>query len=286
MKKKNLNILLGGFFLAVLTSCGNENIEKTAKEFSSELGIDSSPVETTIQASEIITGDYNYLILSKDKQDSSELTIDYAYYSIDDSGKTGVFFKDTINQVIADFVYAVSDMNEERTRPSFSISMFKESLPLFASFYEEMIQDEITAEMFPWQIQSKIAINDSFPDFVQLTTSSWSYTGGAHGNGFIVYTLVSKEDGHDMKMNDFFKDLGELNLLAAKLLKNDRELSVTEPLSNAGFWIEDESNFLNENFYFENGDLIVQFNPYEIASYADGPIEIRVSKSDLKPFLK
>jgi len=286
MKNIQSTIILSGALIVLLTSCGNESIDKTAEEISSEIGVELKPTETSSDEEQIITGNYKYSLFSKDKKDSSELIIDFAYYAVNDSNKTGVAFKDSVNQVVADFVYAVSDMSEERTRPSFSVSMFKESLPLFASFYEEMIQDEETENMFPWEIQSQIVINDTFPDYVQLTTASWSYTGGAHGNGFVVHTLIDKKDGSEMKMDDFFKDLKELNVLAANVLKKERNIDVTKSLSEAGFWVEDESSFLNDNFFFENGDLIIHFNQYEIASYADGPIEIRVSKSDLKWFLK
>ena len=286
MKNIQSIIIFGGALIALLASCGNESIDKTTEELSSEIGENLNPKETSPKEGQVTTGNYDYFLFSKDKKDSSELIIDYAYYSVNESGKTGVIFKDTVNQIIADFVDAVSDMSEERKRPSFSVSMFQESLPLFASFYEEMTQDDVTANMLPWQIQSQIVLNDSFPDYVQLTTASWSYTGGAHGNGFVVHTLIAKEDGREMKMDEFFKDIKGVNLLAATVLKKERNLDASKPLSEAGFWVEDESNFLSDNFFFENGDLIVHFNQYEIALYADGPIEIRVSKTDLNKFLK
>lgn len=278
--------MIGGILIVLLMSCGNDNIDKTAKEFSLEMGIVTDPDMVIENEGKIIEGQYDYILFSNDKSDSSELTLDYAYYSTKKSLESRSIYQDSVNQIIADFIDAISNMSEERVRKSFSVEMFKESLPLFASFYDELIQDEISKEMFPWALKSSIEINDSFPDYVKLTTSSWSYTGGAHGNGFIVYTLVSKNDGHDLTLGEFFNDLPQLNELAVKVLKKDRELSKDESLSEGGLWITNESDFLTNNFYFENDDLIVYFNQYEIASYADGPIEIRISKNDLKELLK
>ncbi len=285
MNYRTIKLLLIGGIFTVAISCSNENIEEMEKELSSEIGINNNVKEDNNFESEIITGTETFLILSKDKQDSSQISLEYAYYSIDENGNCGEVYQDSINQLVADFVYAVSYMGEERIRPTFSIELLKESLPLFNSFYQDMIKDEIAADQMPWDLQSGIEIKEN-DTTVLVETGSYSYTGGAHGNGFVVYSIVSKKDGHDMKLSEFFKDLPQLNLLAAQTLKKEKELSENESLADAGFWIEDEANFLNENFHFENGDLIVRFNQYEIASYADGPIQIRVSKEELKNFLK
>jgi len=279
-----MKLFSGLLVLTIFLSCDSADNDSVKNEGDVEILLENSLETDKAGKSEIITGNEVYILYSKDKSDSSELTLDYQYYSIEQD--TDNVFQDSVNQVIADFIDAVSNMSEERVRKSFSTEMFKESLPLFASFYNELIKDEVTESMFPWDLQSSVSINDYFPEYVKLTTSAWSYTGGAHGNGFTVYTLISKKDGHDMRLSEFFKDVKDLNILAAGILKNDRKLSQVEPLSNAGFWIEDETSFLNDNFYFENGDLIVLFNQYEIASYADGPIEIRIPKSDLIRFLK
>ncbi len=283
-----MNLFFSGIIITLLASCSNENINDASRELSSELGLEvNEHLEDKEQREESIlkTGKESFIVYSKNKLDSNEITLEYAFYLPADDGKCDAVYKDSINQLVADFVYAVSDMGEERKRPVFSIEMFKESLPLFNSYYQEMIKDEVTSMQPPWMLRSSIKIEEK-DSIVLVATSSYSYTGGAHGNGFDAYTYISKKDGHDMKLNDFFDDLKGLNSLALEIFRKDRGLSQSESLSNAGFGIEDETNFLNDNFYFKNGDIIFLYNQYEIAAYSEGQIEVRIPKEELKRFLK
>jgi len=52
-------------------------------------------------------------------------------------------------------------------------------------------------------------------------------------------------------------------------------------LEEYGFWFQGDAFEVNENFYFENGNIVFLFNPYEIAPYAGGTSELIIPLSDL-----
>ena len=278
--KKTIVVCISTLLLA---SCGSQKKDEVNSSLIKETT--ETQGEKVENKSILKTGKESFIVYSKNKLDSNEITLEYAYYSLVDDGKCDAAYKDSINQLVADFIYAVSDMGEERKRPIFSMEMFDESLPLFNSYYQEMIKDEIASTQPPWLLRSNISISEG-DSTVLVITRSYSYTGGAHGNEFVIYTIISKNDGGELKLNDFIQDVSSLNLLASSILRKDRNIDKNQNLADAGFWIDDESNFLNDNFYFENGDLVFLFNQYEIASYADGQIEIRIPQNGLKRFLK
>ncbi len=282
--KKNFYFVIG-IAITTLFSCEENQSHEISQAVDETSFVEENDNSRDFE-SKIVEGELKQLLYSNDRKDSSELKMKYAYFEVDDNRRAGDVYQDSVNQLVADFVYAVTYLGEERSKPSFSLDLINNSLSVFSSFYKEMIADEETINHVPWDLQSEVSIDDSFSDYVQVTTSSWSYTGGAHGNGFIVYFLLSKSDGHDMKLDEFFNDIPKLNILAASKLREKYKLSPEQSFSDASLWIEDETNFLNDNFYFDNGDLVFYFNQYEIASYADGPIEIRLSEEELKPFLK
>jgi hypothetical protein len=43
---------------------------------------------------------------------------------------------------------------------------------------------------------------------------------------------------------------------------------------------------LSDNIGFEKGKMDIHYNQYDIASYADGAIDIELSIEDVAPFLK
>ena len=51
-------------------------------------------------------------------------------------------------------------------------------------------------------------------------------------------------------------------------------------------FFENDTFTLPENLGFSEEDVILVFNQYEIGSYAEGPIELRVKKSDVASFFK
>lgn len=114
------------------------------------------------------------------------------------------------------------------------------------------------------------------------TGTDYDYTGGAHG-----YTGV----GHDV----FDMTTGEI-VAEADLFVEDYEVGVAELLAASleGYLTEegDDEDVMfsmpepNGNFAVSEEGITWTYNPYEIAPYSMGIIDLTVSWADLKPFLK
>jgi len=149
------------------------------------------------------------------------------------------------------------------------------------SFYAEYYNLTI-----PYYIDEKILV------FTQL---NYEYLGGAHGLSLLHPLTFSLENGEILssKSKDLFKDVNDKKLLALLLggLEDYDEKSFfkdetgTQRFLN---WdgVKKEFIALPEDFFISNKGVEFVFAPYEIASYAEGYIRIRLSFETLKPFIK
>lgn len=118
---------------------------------------------------------------------------------------------------------------------------------------------------------------------LQTYTATYNeYTGGAHGMyglGVDVYDLTTGEVvTEEALFREGYED-GVTGLLAASLEKyladndEDPEMMYGEPVPNGNFGVSEEG-------------VTWTFNPYEIAPYAVGVVELTVSWAALKPYLR
>jgi hypothetical protein len=114
----------------------------------------------------------------------------------------------------------------------------------------------------------------AYGQYVIVTRTLESYEGGAHGMTTTEYRVFDREKGRVIGLADI---AGETE---RKLLKETVELTLRENygipegagFSSAGFF-EDEIT-LPENFFLSEKGIGFHWNPYEIAPYAMGAIEV------------
>jgi hypothetical protein len=113
-----------------------------------------------------------------------------------------------------------------------------------------------------------------------------SYTGGAHGTSTRRYYVIDTKELRLLSLEDFFRDprSPELRRLVYNALRSYSGLAEGRPLSEGAFF-EDEPELSTDFFVSEKG-LGFHWNPYEIASYSEGSIEITLPWQDIQALLK
>lgn len=123
------------------------------------------------------------------------------------------------------------------------------------------------------------------PTLLTVGFSEYSFTGGAHGNygtGVYSYDLVNKKE---LRLADVFKpgyEAAVSKLLAAKARQTYR-LNANQPLSEIFF--QDDIG-PTENFGLTDKGIFFVYNPYEIAAYVYGQIELFVSFAEVEEWVK
>lgn len=108
------------------------------------------------------------------------------------------------------------------------------------------------------------------------------YTGGAHGMNALICNVFDLTTGETVSEADLFAEGYQEGVSALLKTALDAFLEAQEEGEDLVFGAPAP----NGNFSVSEEGVTWTYNPYEIAPYALGAIELTVSWSDLKPYLK
>lgn len=124
------------------------------------------------------------------------------------------------------------------------------------------------------------------PNIISFQLFRYLYTGGAHGYSAITFLNVNPENGEELLKEDLFDDMDGFVAFAEEKFRKERNIPEDQSINYTGFWFEDDQFYLPESVGVTNDSLVFVYNQYEIASYADGRIELSISLEEAKPYLK
>lgn len=118
-----------------------------------------------------------------------------------------------------------------------------------------------------------------------LSSFDYSYTGGAHGNYGTGFTNLDMKRKKVLTLNDVItkKGIEKLPALLEKYFKIQRGVPQEKSLQDAGLFIDTIP--VNENFMISPGNIMFNYVPYEIASYADGEIKIIIPYNEFQEYV-
>jgi len=122
-------------------------------------------------------------------------------------------------------------------------------------------------------------------DLLSLGFFHYNFSGGAHGNYGTTPASYDLRTGRRLRYNDFFQPIAaqKLPALLGQAVRPLLNLGPSESL--------DKQLFVNKmpvthNMYLTANGAIFVYQPYEIASYAQGEIRVFVPLSSLRPLLR
>ena len=119
------------------------------------------------------------------------------------------------------------------------------------------------------------------------TMDVYEYNGGAHGNRYLLIQNYDLQTGdavseQDLFIDDYYEPLKAL-LLEALIVQTD-EAETKKDLRRLGYSVADVVP--NENFYVTPEGITYVYNPYEIAPYAMGCIQISLPWDSVRHLLR
>jgi len=140
--------------------------------------------------------------------------------------------------------------------------------------------------MLSWDFDEDVKVIYNANDILSLEFSAYYYTGGAHGGYGSIFKNIDLKSGKTILLKDLLKPgyQDALSSIITKALKQQYGMTETTKLSDNGFFVEtiDPSS----NFYLTKKGIGFVYNPYEIACYANGMIDIFVPFSDMEAIVK
>jgi hypothetical protein len=160
----------------------------------------------------------------------------------------------------------------------------KEAITSFNNGYQhlqKLYDDEPTG----WEAKIKGSFTYEDETFATIMLESYLYTGGAHGYTSIRFLNFDKIKGIELDAEELFENTLEFSAYAEDLFRKKEGIPLDKPINYTGFMFERDSFYLPENIGFTEKGLKLLYNPYEVASFADGVIELNVPHKEVKKYL-
>lgn len=178
-----------------------------------------------------------------------------------------------INSAIKSYVITalqVGESNDSVTKSvEASIENFNKEYNSFINDFPESAQE--------WEAQIDGEVIFKTPDVISVSLTSYTNTGGAHGNLNISFLNFNASTGESIENNELFKDISAFKTLAKTYFEanlEDKDL------------IFDTENFrLPKNIGYSDDGIILLYNTYEIAPYSSDIIEFSIPFEEAKPHL-
>ena len=138
-----------------------------------------------------------------------------------------------------------------------------------------------------WYLDYVISNLELEPNYICLKQEFTSYTGGAHGNYTELYTTFDKQTAKQLSLNALFEsgystDLAEIITHKYKL---DNGLTPADALTSKSSLFVDTIE-PTENFFLTSSTITFIYNPYDIAPYSEGLIQVEVPLENVKHLIK
>lgn len=164
------------------------------------------------------------------------------------------------------------------------ITSIKNALKSFQNAYQEL-QKLYDDEPTNWEANIVGTISYEDEHFITLLLDSYIFTGGAHGYGSKTFLNFDKKKGIELENIDLFKDVEDFQVFAEEMFRQKEKIPIDKSINHTGFMFEQDSFYLPENLGFTQAGLKLLYNPYEVASYADGAIELVLPHAEIKKYL-
>ncbi|MFA0964213.1 DUF3298 domain-containing protein [Roseivirga sp. BDSF3-8] len=171
--------------------------------------------------------------------------------------------RDSIGNLVREYVY------ENDARAQF----FKKYSP---SLIDTLGEEYRNMTLSKWEVTNDLSVEYNTPELVTLKFNTYQFTGGAHGNGSVVFFNFDPASGQKYSIRDLLKDpadMDSLNAVAETIFRQRYELG-NQSFKTAGYWFQDNEFSLNDNFTITGQGLNFLYNAYEITSYAEGTPEL------------
>ncbi len=219
---------------------------------------------------------------SKSYDSTSTKSENYVHVKIDyvefTQAKTKVV-QDSLNKIVDHYINAPIFEQKTKTLEYLAQSLINEYKNLKKEFPD-----------FPggYELERNVEVLYSNDKLACVKFDEYSFFGGAHPNSVMFYTNVDLQTGRTIKLDELFVDgyKSDLNKIAEKYFRKERELKPDEDLEQAGFWFNENKFSVNENFAITKSGLSFFFNDYEVTSHAAGPTLIEIPYPELESIIK
>ena len=185
------------------------------------------------------------------------------------------------------------DSADTAPAPASLAALWQQQRQEFARDYQAEIKEE-AADMSPDSLPAysmrhensqSVQLLCHTKDLLTLGFFSYSYSGGVHGNYGTEAASFDLRTGRRLRYADIFRSAAQTALLPIldRTVRRALKIKPTEPLNEQ---LLVDTMTVTQNVGLAPGGVVFIYQPYEIASYAQGEIHLFVPLAELRPLLQ
>jgi len=183
-----------------------------------------------------------------------------------------------INKEIENVVIASLNTEENPT-----VNSAEEAVQHFNTAYQNL-KKEFPEEIVPYEASVNCEISFQNSNIVSVCIDSYIFTGGAHGSGRSTYLNMDVRTGEVLQNKKLFKDYDNFLSFVEQAFRKQQNIPQDQSINSTGFFFENDSFSLPENIGITDTHIILYYNDYEISSYAEGPIQLKLNKEEVTDY--
>ena len=188
---------------------------------------------------------------------------------------------DTVNEAVAQVVTSSLSVDPDEEK---KIKTLDEGLANFISVYRDYKADfPQSPEDYEVKMTSKVSHQDE--NLISIAIDAYTYWGGAHGYGSKRYLNFDVQTGGQLDKETLIKDKPGFLAYAENKFREQQDIPNDGNINDTGYMFENDTFSLPENIGFDGDDVILVYNPYEVAAYAEGQIVVRIPVEEVKDYL-
>lgn len=225
-----------------------------------------------------------------DNQTESSPSVDFVAKTYNDSTDKGAAIAITIPFANGESE-AIAAINKELFKTVKTVineaseeSNYEGLMQSFIKDYEAF-KSEFPDSAIGWEaiVESSVELNT--PELICIEIDTYIFTGGAHGNTITASKLFDPKTGKSLELKDIVKDIPAFTKIAESNFRKTFEIPTDATITSTGYWFENDTFALPLNIFFTEHDVVLHYNQYEIAPYAEGSKEVRIAREEVKDLL-
>lgn len=168
-------------------------------------------------------------------------------------------------------------------------AFLKEEFEQSIQWYNDIISDTLDykerPDSFSYSFETGFEVMYNSKNFLSIKLDHFQYTGGAHGNYYSTGYNISMLTGKLLKLTDIIKS-DSFDILSYECEQAILDTFQVSSLLEAGLFENEVVILPDQDFYIVPGALVLQFDPYEIAPFSMGEINVAIPFERIKDILK
>lgn len=192
-----------------------------------------------------------------------------------------------INSAVVNKVFYLENLRMKEAADSFANKYCRDYVKNYAPLYREDKADKKKLAWYEYQYKVSTEVSQERKGVLTYFINLEYYEGGAHGISQQLSMNFDKATGRQMALADIFVPEYEqrLNELLLEALQEKTGTKNLDELHEEGY-LYSMNIFAPENFVLGDDKLTFIYNPYELADYSKGKIELAIDYDDLEDIMK